>query len=412
MAYSSTLVIQELAAASGKRQRVLVLQGPGLPFMGAEWAMKQRLVTTWYPGNGDEASQQVLGPIELPSKWSGNWSRVQLGQTPCRYNDEVGARFDLVDPKALMDAFEAIARAGMRLRVTWAQASDDENQSLTGHIVREGRMGDLRFKVMRLTDIAWEVDFEWQSRGATTSKVSSVRPPTVNANGAAYLNALNALLVAQQIAQAQKFKPQALTLGQLEAIASYPTKLANSVALQVQELSNNVNRLADIAKTLATQPLQVANRGIDLATDTVAQTNKFYDTLSSVPYEAQTTKTKVADFVASTKSFSKTADLARQASRAGALFAAQLAQWQAQVPGQGAASTRSLANPKNVQQAYITKLGDTPQRVSQRFYNTPDHAVDILHANRLPWHLATFPERLIIIIPSLAQLATSPTQQA
>lgn len=413
MAYSSTIVIQELTAASGKRARTLILQGPGLPFAGAEWGMRSRVDTTWYQGNGDEATQQVLGPIELPSKWSGNWSRVQLGKEPCSYQDENGARIDLVDPLSLVNACEAIGRAGMRLRVTWAQASSDDNASLNGHILREGRIADLRFKVMRLTDIAWEIDFDWMSRGATATKVTSVRPATVNANCAAYQNAINALLIASAIAQAQKFNPSSLTLGQLEAVADTPTLLANQLARQVQELQSDAVKLAGIANTLATQPLQVANRAISLARNTVSQTNNFQDTLTAMPYESQTTKTKFADFISSAKSFAQTGDLSRAASRAGALFAAQLAQWQAQSPNnQAIGNPQNLANANNVQQTYITKDGDTPQRVSQRFYQTPDHAVDILHTNKLPWHLPLFASHTILIIPALSTLGTSPTQQA
>src|ERR1700722_19815557 len=67
--------------------------------MGAEWAMKVSAVTTWYPGNPDEATQQVLGPQELPSRWNGDWRRTMIGTSPGGYIAEGGTALQLLAPR-------------------------------------------------------------------------------------------------------------------------------------------------------------------------------------------------------------------------------------------------------------------------------------------------------------------------
>jgi hypothetical protein len=49
----------------------------------------------------------------------------------------------------------------------------------------------------------------------------------------------------------------------------------------------------------------------------------------------------------------------------------------------------------------VTHDGDTMNRLSQRFYKTPDHAQDICQANRLPWHQGAVPTGTILLIPAL-----------
>ena len=409
--FSSSLVILELDSAAGQQPRQLTLKGPSLPFMGANWGSKQIVITTWYQGNGDEATQQVLGPQETPTRFSGEWRRTMLGKAPAQYSDEVGHIDDVVDPQILRDALEAIMRGGMLCRVTWAvQGSNDNDPSSSGKIVREGRITSCDFKHTRIQDIAWEAEFAWKSRGATAPRVSSVRGNTVNADSAAFIATLNALLAAAQLAQLQKFNPSALTLGQLEAVASYPSQVANSLARQVQSLTSSAGQLVQIATTLASQPVQVANRAVDLAQNTVDQANNFKDELGQIPYEGQTTKTKVADLIRSAVSFSTQSDLAQTTARAGEAFARKLQQQFQSTNNKGNNDPTTLADPNSVEQVYITKDGDTPQRVSVRYYKTPDHAADILRCNRLPWHLPVFPTGKILIIPALNTFASNPIQ--
>lgn len=399
--YSSSLTIQELSATGEVSGRQLILVGGGLPLMGADWSMKLSAKTTWYPGNGDEGTQQVLGPQEVPSHWNGDWRRTIMGGLPSKFIDANGDSTFVFRPMDLWDIFEAIARAGQRLRVIWAVTTPDGDANQEARVVREGRCTDLKFKVTRSTDIEWEATFDWVSRGKpSTLKVASVRNGTVNDLSAAYLNKLKALQDANTAALLASQAPQSLTLGQLEAIASYPTAVTDSLARSVTQLTSNVEQVVNIARTLGTQPYQVANRALDLAHNTISQTNTMYDTLSEIPYESLTTKSKFADLIRASKTFATQSNAARDLARTGQQFSAQLQQ-QIQAYAMGRLDPKRLADPSSVQRAYVAKAGDTPQRVSQRFYNSPDHAVDILRANHLPWHLPTLPAGKVLIIPAL-----------
>jgi hypothetical protein len=403
--YTSTIVIQELASGSGS-PRIVTLVGSALPFMGAEWGMKSNVITTWYPGNGQEATQQVLGPQELPSRWSGNWARTLMGRSPVGYVDDTGAPLQIVDPNDLREVLEQISRAGQRLRVTWSQLS--AAKSAQGTIVREGRMTELKFKYLRLQDISWDIQFDWMSRGSKGGQhVTSTRANTVVNNSAAYLNAILKLQAANTAASLAYLNPKALTLGQIEALANTPTVLANSIARSLQEIVSNATQVVALAQTIASQPVQIANRAVDLARDTVSQVNAMYDTLSQIPYESMSTKSKVADLVTAWSTFGQQSDLAQGAARSAQQFSTQLeASVQAYI--QGHKNTSKLSSPQNVDQVYICKLGDTPGSISQRFFGTPDRAVDILKTNGLSWYTPVLPPGKILLIPILQ--STDPTQ--
>src|SRR5437868_2429735 len=109
--------------------------GGGLPFWGAGWASSLQVSTSWYQGN-DSATQQVLGPREMPSTWSGEWTRTILSRTPCKVRED-GVESDVVSAMVLREAVETIHRSGRRIRATWAVTGSTRDQS--GKIVREGR---------------------------------------------------------------------------------------------------------------------------------------------------------------------------------------------------------------------------------------------------------------------------------
>lgn len=401
MSYRSTLTVSELTSSGGQQGRVLALHGPSLPFMGAEWSMKVNVVTTWYPGNPDEATQQVLGPQELPSRWQGEWRRTLMGKQPAAITDETGDLTTIVNPADLRDLFEDIARGGRRLRVVWGVTSDTNDPSATGKLTREGRITNLTFKHTRLQDIEWEIEFAWQSRGATQSKVSSTRASTVNSNSGALRNKVNALVAANIAASFASTAPSNLTLGQIEALADYPSKLVTALASRVQQIASDVGAVVSIAATLSSQPVQIANRALNLARNTMSDLNSFADTLSQVPLEQLSTKSDLASLLQALNAFFPQVDAARDAATTGQQFAAELQQEIQSLDNAGLINPQRLTNPNAAQQVYVCKAGDTPALVSQRFYQTPDHAVDILRANKLSWYTPTLPAGKILIIPVL-----------
>lgn len=402
MSYSSSLSIEELTAAGTGSPRSLFLIGAGLPLMGAEWGTENNLVTTWYNANGDEGSQQVLGPRELPSNWSGEWHRTTLVKAPSLYTDEDGTGIPLIRPMDMVNAMETIARGGQRLRVTWNVSSTSGNPDEEGSIVREGRAKNFKYQVTRVQDINWNVEFHWVSRGQTTQKVAATRASTVVGDTGALQNKLNHLIALNTIASFQKLNPKSLTLGQLEQIASYPTKLATNLARQVEQVTSTVNQVVSIAKTLADQPTHVANAIVNQAHNVISQANNFVDSMGRVPIELMSTRARVDSTLRAASVFGHQSDAASDISVAAADLAQRLQQQLLATPLSGAVGARHLTGPGAIVGTYICKQGDTPQRISQRFYQSPDHAIDILRANRLPFHQPTFTVGKILIIPELS----------
>lgn len=405
--YSSALLVEELDAPAGKQPRTVTLQGPGLPFQGANWGFTNTLPTKWYPGNGDEATQQVLGPQEMPSSWQGEWCRTMMGLAPSLATDENGLRITVVDPDMLFTLLEGIFRGGARLRVTWSQTSD--NPSSRGKKIREGRCASFNGKYTRFQDVAWEASFTWQSRGARVQTVTATRDGSADAASAALSLAMTDL--ASQIAAAPFIASNAaiyksastITLGQLEAIANTPARIANRLQQSILQLQHKLQSVVAIAQTLASQPQQVVGAAVNTARNAVAVANQFVDQQGQTPPETLTTKSNVHDLLRSFRYFGQTSDAARASANAAQQLAAQL---QARAPtpaGAGTLNPQSASSQNGDMLAvYVTKDGDTPARLSARFYGgAMDHGVDILQANRLPWYQPTFPTGKVLFIPRL-----------
>lgn len=290
------MLIEELTAAPGKRPRTVTLQGPGLPFQGAKWGGSAPIPTEWYSGNGDEATQQHMGPEEAPSSWQGEWNRTRMGKAPSLATGADGEQITVVDPDTLATLLEDMWRAGARLRVTWTQASDDP--SGRGKKVREGRASTWNFAYTRIQDIAWEVTFVWQSRGQRVQTVTSVRDGALAAS-AAKMNLAHADL-ASQTATATFIESNSaiyksastFTLGQLESIASAPTALAHQLQQKVLQVESQMQQVVDIAQTLDSTPQAIAGTAINIARNAVALANQFVDQLGSVPVEVMQTAGK------------------------------------------------------------------------------------------------------------------------
>lgn len=422
--YGSSLTIEETTAParSGTAQpRKVVLSGSALPFRGAEWAGENALTTTWYPGNSDEATQQNLGPRELPSAWEGEWRRTLLGRTPVRITDETGQESLVVRPDVLRDTLEDMYRGGARLRVTWAvtgasidgPAKDGTLRDVSMRIVREGRAKSWRFPHDRHTDIRWSVEFHWLGRGRDGARVSNAKDDTdVTALAAgleASINATTAAIdnnVRTQPGKAPKAVPQ-ITLGQLEQLAKLPSTLVKAYSRKLQSVVSDFKRVGDIAHTLASQPASIANTVIDLAHNTASVANNFIDEMSRIPLELQSTKTRVASMLRAANGLGKTTDSAIRNARQAQAIQRQVEKSSARYAATGhelARRVRSSSTTRagSILAVYITKAGETSYALSMKFYGTPDHARDILRANRLPEYTPIFRRGQIIFIPALA----------
>lgn len=421
---SSSMTIEELEpSGSGLQPRKLLLVGPGLPFMGAEWGFENNVITTWYPGNSIEATQQNLGPKELPSSWEGEWKRTLMGTTPSLFWDETGEKQSVFRPHTMRDIVEDLGRSGVPLRVTWEVNGQSVAGSLKNgkvvqeqsRIVRVGRIKSARFPHDRHTDVRWNIEFHWMSRGGRQNRVADVRG---DQDLSSIANSLIASAENTAAATDAKLKSSNtairksannLTLGQLEQLAKAPTKLVTDFTRKLQQNVSSLKQAGDIVKTLATQPFAVANTIIDFARNTVAVANNFVDDMGRIPIESKTTKEKASSLARSAKYFGQTSDAAMKNAREAQTLNARLTQGLAQQANRGEISIRESAtsNSKTIIAVYIAKDGDTPQRVSMKYYQSADHAQELLKANKLPWFIPTFTKGQILIIPSLVNASRS-----
>lgn len=416
----SSITIEELTPTTpGGKPRRLVLVGGALPFMGqADWGGDGRIVTTWYPGNGTEASQQNLGPQELPSQWSGEWNRTRMGRAASFYYDETGAQSRIVDPHILWANLDAIRRAGARLRVTWSvrgrqvtgSPSQNSDSQVDFNLVREGRIKTLKINPDRLTDIKWSMELHWMSRGGVQDKVANTRrDDDISKAVTAVSDSIQALaditaVARQNIINTKLASVSHLSLGQLEAIAAAPLKAVNKAIAKLRYNVTQLNRAANIAKTLATTPAAVANSVIDFARDTVAVANQWVDESGRLPAELQTNKQKVADLARSTKYFGQARDGMESTSKQGSDLDLRMRQVLVAGALRGQIGTREgTAKQSDILTIYVAKTGDTPQKLSLKFFNNPDQGDAILKTNRLPLYTPQFRPGLILVIPNLAQ---------
>ena len=411
MSYSSIILIEELTQAGGSTPRTITLVGPSLPLMGASWEGQNKLVTEWNPGNSDEATQQNLGPEEMPSDWEGDWRRTMMGSCPTPYTDDQGNVMSVVDPSVLRDAMIALFRAGRRLRVTWSttQQSDQSEPSaypITGSLVREGRAKSWKFKHRSIHDIEWNVNFEWVSTGgAVAPSISSTRDQTLAQVSAPYVAALQNLLTAAQAPTEQLLTPYALTLGNLEAVAPAPFGQLAAMSVALLGLQANLVSIAGIGAGLSDQPVQVAQMALAYANDALAQVDAAYEQYSAMPPELMSANVDAVSVLRAYALFAPVADTAAQAEIQAYAFrqkmhdAVPVQTWS--LDGQDSNASRPDA-ATSIKTVHLVRDGDTPEKISMKYYHVPDHARDIMQANRLSWHTTVLPKGRQLVIPVIS----------
>lgn len=439
LGYSSSLTIEETAGAGpDATPRQLILFGSALPFMGAEWAFENQVITTWYPGNPAEATQQNLGPREMPSTWQGDWRRTLLSRTPAQFIDEQGTLRQLIEPFALKDALEAIGRSGIRLRVTWSVTATTVVGRVIGpggviredqpKIVREGLLKSARFPHTRHTDIQWTVEFHWASRGGKADRVVSTRQDddllqasnSLNASLSATLGAINRI----------KSLGSKFSLGKLEQLLSAPFRAINEYARKLEQGVSRIRELGMIGSRISRafsgaldtsaitrafnsagrllgssrqQPRNITHAISSEARALLAASISHQNAAGRLPAEVGTTRQSAAAVLRSAVYFASVADRAILDARASQALVERLRQPTFQRGNAGAISARERQTSRggDLIAVHVVKEGDTPQRLSVRYYKNADHAADILRANKLPLHQATLTPGSLLIIPTL-----------
>lgn len=417
----STIVVEEVEASTpGGRPMKVVLQGSGLPkASGASWEAGSRLKTTWYPGNGIEASQQLLGPQEMPAQWTGSWARTMLSRSPCYFYDSSGAKTALIDPIAVHDALDQLRLGGAKLRATWAvrgfespgQPSKFSSASLSPvdfQVIREGRMSKIGFTPDGDTDFAWSIGWEWTGRGGKQARVASVRgDEDLSKATSAVTSSINAMSDAIE-GKVKGFPkvgalPTSLTIGKLEAIANAPLALVQKAEAKIRYNVGQFARAAALAKKIAATPQAIAQSAIDLARNTTAVANQAVDDLGKIPAELQCKDQRVSTVARSARYFASIQDRMDLAARAGSELEHRTRLLVVSGGLRGALSIKDSASTRagDIIAVHVVKSGETPESVAMKFYASSDRADEILRANRLPGHTPTLRPGSIIVIPAL-----------
>jgi hypothetical protein len=404
----STITIKELAGP-GRR---IVLRGPSLPFQGAGWGGEGRLVTTWYPGNAAEATQHVLGPVEVPSSWVGVWRTTQLFRTSALY-DEGGGEQQVQRAFVLGQLLEEIFRQQQRLRVEWTNKNDGDTTAR--RIVREGRAASWDFDYDRSDDINWSIVFDWVSRGTKQQKVVASRQEDVQA-------ALSSSIVAASAAAAiaadlQGFfsdpdipgSASSFSLGDLENIVDAPLELARSFGRAAQQISDRFKQIGDLVQKVRTLPTQLANQALDVANNAVSIANNFIDQMSSRPAETNALDIKVSDLTRSSEAFVDMINDAESMADAADELRRKVKQSTSVETGILAVHTARGIQifPTTVAGIATTIAGETLADISRRFYGTVDNAPQIALTNSLPAHQQFIEIGGIVIIPKLDKVVTA-----
>lgn len=400
----NTLTIEELTGP----KRSIQLTGGGMPHGGsAAWKGEQKVKTTWYPGNGAEATQHVLGPSDAPARWEGTWRRNLLSRTPAVVSDDSGTRAVTV-PYVLVEAMDAIRYAGARLRVTWA-TSTGTGKPVT--VVREGRLTEFEWTPERsIDDIKWTCNFDWMGRGLRSQKVVATRGSSADNAQAAFDTAANDMvgfwnsLPMRSKAKSLPLSANSLSLGQLEALANYPAAVMGSAMRSVQQLTGRIARIVGIGKTIATVPAAVANAAVNQARNVLATANNTIDTLASIPAELTSTSDNVHEMLRSANAVGQYHDRMRTLADRAHDYIVKQARPAAAAPGSVVGNTASGARDAEVRDllaVHVVHEGDTPLTLARRYYHNPDNAIDILRANRLPWQTVQLEPGTVLIVPVL-----------
>jgi hypothetical protein len=389
MADESAFTIEELTGD----KRTVRLVGPSQPHSPATWGVQQSVHTHWYPGNANEACQQVLGPQDPPSDFEGSWHRTLLGKCPAVLISK-GTETSIIYPMDLANLFDEIVRSGKALRVTWA-ALDGAGKS-HGRIVREGRLQHFDSSYKRVDDCEWKMHFEWYGRGATMQKVAISRDSNALAGLAKARAAVNQVSL-NKIASTAANSIES-TLGKLEQIADMPEKLYQQFDKEMQRVSGDLDRIASLAAKGTSLPMQVAGSAFSAARGIVSTANKFVDKMTNLPLERVSNKRGSSDVLRSFNRFMRATDDARNAAIAAHELAVKLGGTQT-----AAKKYFKAQDQKAMIGVHVVKAGETVASIALKWYGNADHSDAICRANKIPLSTVT-PSRPTLIIPSLGSV--------
>ncbi len=388
------------------QKRKLELRGPCLPRRGASWKGEQRLVTTWYAGNPFQATQQVLGAVELPSDWEGVWTTTRMYGCPSFFFAGAGAAgVAIIRASTMRDYVDDFARAGALLSVTWATGDGRS-------IVREGRIGPFEFPHERMDDIEWRITFVWTGRGGAQARVLSTRSEDSEANLRELQGTLTDLQSSIQGALISAANPRlplsanTFTLGNLEALAAGPKNAVASLLRVVTSVSSRVNAIGNLVQSIANTPADLRSQLSDITTDLGGTMRRQTAVLSRLPPEVATLRPEKPSSVAQACLYFGT--VARQTDRVSrSTTSIDTAIRRNHVASSSRTDRRDRATAADVITTYRTSAGDTFAMIAIRFYGDPERGGTIAIANNFPGYQVSPPVGFALVIPTLKSVNTN-----
>jgi len=210
---------------SGQR-RTITLRERALPHRPVTWGGRHRTKLTWYQGN-PVATQQVLGPEETSTTFTGTWHDRFIRGSILVDDDPA----PISTAQRAVRLFTEIRRSGVELNVVW------------GLEVLRGVLVDFRVDWDRAEDCSWTMEFEWNSRDGDSVKLAKAAPVRTKSdllsalNGAedalAFATDFSRALNAQLVTTIESVRESAsVILGVLrlaDAVASIPASTLGAV---------------------------------------------------------------------------------------------------------------------------------------------------------------------------------------
>ena len=445
MAAGSVITIAEI---SGDQARRVSLIGPSLPTWGASWKTSQKVVTDWYPGNGTTATQQVLGPREMPSTWEGQWRRNMMVRAPSTFGSSGQSDQPVATPSTLRDFLDLMFFQGARLQVTWTVTKEEVDPS-TGDVsayqfqtIRTGRASEWDFPHDDIDDIHWSIKFDWDGRGGTQQVAASTRDTDVATLGSAVVSGIASALVLTQTTSAFfsvsvglslsaggsfgfgvvaggsgnpagiPLAATSTTLGRLETVAPALLSAVATFSQNLLKIQSRYNQATAIANKLKTTPIAQSQNVVAMCTTTIVTCNNFKQALSAVPFELDVQAG--SSFADSIRTAKFVADLVTQAQQLADTAQATRTKALPRIssnPGGGIVSGQqtNALTAAGLIAVYTTKAGDTPQEIARQYYGSAEQALFLLRANHLPWGLPVFAGGDVLVVPALTSQQSAKT---
>lgn len=245
------------------------LRGRSLPYRPIIFKGKQRVKTTWLPGN-PVATQQVMGPTEEPTTINGTWKDRFLGNGVAM---------------GLANLFQDIRRSGALLEVTWGAGIIDGSATGSG-IIRQGIITDSEFTIDRPQDVQWRIEFTW--RGDNQAVAPGVLAVGVENPRQGFANVKQSLQDVLDNLTGFEDSPLSSLVrlpSQLRSEIDSTAKQMEDVIGLIQDGAGLGTSLVDLPSVVALRAMQVANKGTVVAGQ-VRDLVLSIDPLYKVPFDS------------------------------------------------------------------------------------------------------------------------------